>query len=58
MKIKLTEVKLHQNRTAFGNSSSVLRAIKMKTLKPQELEAMKALESAVQNLESVLITCK
>jgi len=58
MRIKFTEVQLHQIRTAHDNSAAVLRAIKTKSLKPAEFEAMKALEAAVQNLETLMIVGK
>lgn len=53
--MKLTELQRYQLREALRNSSEVLRQIKIKKLKPAEIEDMKQLETVVQTLECLLI---
>jgi Na+/phosphate symporter len=52
-KITLTEVELHQVRTAMDNLYPVLRRIKSQTLNEGDLRNMRLMEEAVQNLEIV-----
>lgn len=49
--MKLTELQRHEIDEALIKSSSVLCNVKRRVLKGKNLEAMKLLESAVQNME-------
>jgi len=49
--MKYTDLQKHKISEALSEASSVLSEIKRKTLKGKDLEHMKILESAVQNLE-------
>jgi hypothetical protein len=51
MVMKLTELQRHEIDEALIKSSSVLCNVKRRVLKGKNLEAMKLLESAVQNME-------
>lgn len=50
-KTKLTSLQQHRLRVAYREASEVLREIKLVELRGKALEDMKALESAVQQLE-------
>ena len=50
--MKTTEIHKHRIQMALNEASTVLREIKQKTLKGEDLKAMKTLEAAVQSLEA------
>jgi len=56
--MKLTDTQKYQIREAFDKSNAVLQQIKRKTLTKKEIEDMKILESAVSELEVIIMIAK
>jgi hypothetical protein len=56
--VKLTDIQKDKVRRAYNEASAVLSEIKRKNLSGKELDAMRVLEQAVQNLEAFQIITK
>jgi hypothetical protein len=54
--MKLTELQYYLLNEAHENAARVLTAMKLKSLKGDDLKTMKALEAAVQNIEFIKLS--